>query len=213
MRVFHYWGYWRLHHEFRGGQGVYQHRYAVGRSPHDATLGSSDTSGTAGYVSQYYIGLIPPSSQYPEGVSLLITTGTVWNTSSPPIQQANIVAGIPMGSGFVIDPPTRTMPLLGGLSIPAWWLGLGWPALSFEFMGGVDFNRRKATISLGEPGAGPGALPVIAPKPGRRPIPPSASGSSINWAATPGCRSPSAPRPFRLEFRPHATRAVAEFPS
>jgi hypothetical protein len=69
-----------------------------------------------------------------------------------------------MGTGFVKDPPTSTAPLLGGLSIPAWWLGLGWPGLSFEIMGDVDFNRRNAVISLGEPGAGAGAPPVIATK-------------------------------------------------
>jgi hypothetical protein len=64
----------------------------------------------------------------------------------------------------VKDPPTSTAPLLGGISVPAWWLGLGLPGLSFEIMGGVDFNRRNAVISLGEPGAGAGAPPVIATK-------------------------------------------------
>jgi hypothetical protein len=60
----------------------------------------------------------------------------------------------------VKDPPTSTIPLLGGLSIPARWLGLGWPGLTFEIMGGVNYNHRSASINLVEPGAGPGGLPV-----------------------------------------------------
>jgi hypothetical protein len=130
------------------------------------TLGvdSSNTSGAIGYMSTVSFPLFAPPPNSQRGVYAFFRHGEVWETSGTPSDPVSFPGTFPQGTGFVKDPPTSTIPLLGGLSIPASWLGLGWPALSFEIMGGVDFNHRSASINLVEPGAGPGGQPVIASK-------------------------------------------------
>jgi hypothetical protein len=131
------------------------------------TLGvdSSNTNAAIGYLSTTYFPLSAPRPTAQSGaVWVFVRSGGVWEQKGTPSDPVSFPGTFPQGTGFVKDPPTSTIPLLGGLSIPASWLGLGWPALSFEIMGGVDFNRRSASINLVEPGAGPGGQPVIASK-------------------------------------------------
>jgi hypothetical protein len=98
------------------------------------------------------------------GVDVLIRSGFIKETSEAPSDPVSFLGTFPLGTGFVKDPPTWTVPLLAGVSIPARWLGWNMPGLSFELLGGVNFNHRNASISLTEPGAGPGGLAVNASK-------------------------------------------------
>jgi hypothetical protein len=123
---------------------------------------SSNTSGAIGYFSTISFPLFAPRPMQQFGVNIILKDGYFVDLANPPHDPVSFPTTFPQGTGFVKDPPKSTMPLLGGLSIPAWWFGLGWPALTFEIMGGVDFNHRTASIALGEPGAGPGGQPVIA---------------------------------------------------
>jgi hypothetical protein len=99
-----------------------------------------------------------------EGMNLLIKAGFIKETSDAPSDPVSFPGTFPLGTGFVTDPPTWTVPLLGGVSIPGSWIGLGFLGLSIELLGGVNFNHRNASINLTEPGAGPAGLPISASK-------------------------------------------------
>lgn len=117
---------------------------------------SGQTGGVAGGTLTVYAKPTSPGAQSAD-INPFVRTGLLGNFSNDRTASFQNLGGT-LANGTLTSSRSLTIPVMGGLSVPASRLGLNMPGLTAEIFGGVQVSRRKASLALTEAlaPAGPG---------------------------------------------------------